>query len=300
MRAILLTLALLPAITGTCAPATPPADYPAALAAAKASRSDIVVLFHGSSWCLPGRQFFKLWQEPGFGATLDQQKILPLAIDQQETPDQAGKDLAQRNAGCPVTPSSFPAIAYFDADGRFIGMLNGLPDLGDASNLGAVVSGLHARRVQRDEAWAKAATLAGTAKAEALGHGLDAMNAGLGPKQVYKDVLEEIRKADPADQSQYIAKYTFSVDQLLGMVLGKARENKHSEAESELNRLVANKRLNKDQAAQLRALQYALYSRWPGHEAQTASALAAMRALDPASDLGRAAASKLDKFKPKS
>ena len=136
-------------------------------------------------------------------------------------------------------------------------------------------------------------------KAGRLGQGLDRMDIGLGPKEIYKPILEEIRKADPNDKSGYIGKYTFSSEKLVDLALAKADKKEFAEADKEFAKWDANPRLSAKQKQELQAARFALYQRWPEKKPELAPLLEKMRDIDPNSELGRAAANYLEQLAPK-
>lgn len=274
-----------------------PADWPAALELAKQEKADIAVLYHGSNWCPPGRAYLARWKSAEFRNRARAASVVLLDIDRLENPDEAAAALAKRNEGSGFGPRSYPALAYFDAEGRMIGNLEGLPGLGPVEQLDRAVGALRDRRIARDAAWKRAEELQGPARAEWLGRGLDAMDIGLGPKKTYQPVFERMKTEDPGDRSGYQGKYTFPGQGLMDMAMNKAGAGQHTEAERELDRWLANPRLSRVQQAELHAARYALYTRWPGREDRAAAALGSLRQVDPESNLGRAAEFKIHQLR---
>lgn len=300
MRRLIFLPAVIAAIWCAPADATPapadhpvPADWPAALELARHEKADIAVLFHGSNWCPPGRAYLARWESPEFRARALAAQVVLVEIDRVENPGEAAVALAKRNEACGVVPRSYPALAYFDSEGRMIGMLEGLPGLGPVGQLDRAVGQLRDRRIARDTAWKRAEGLDGPARAEWLGRGLDAMEIGLGPKKVYGPVFDQMKTLDPEDRSGYLGKYTFPGQGLMEMALNKAGAGQHAEAERELDKWLANRRLSRVQQAELHAARYALYTRWTGREDRAASALGSLRQVDPESHLGKGAEYKI-------
>lgn len=289
---LILMLALAPILALA---ATREPDFTAAKKAAETANADIVVLFHGSDWCQPGKPFAALWNQDAFAHTAG--NVVLVAIDRKETQTEEDKALAEKNKACSPGIRSLPALAYYDSKGRLIGTRSGLPELGNPQALSEILRKFTAMRTLRDQQWAKAEKLQGTQKAEALGAGLDAMNVGLGEKKVFEPILKEIQKADPDDRSGYYGKYTFPGLDYAPQILDKyVKEKKFDEGEAELAKWSRNTRLNVTQRQQLMAARFALYQNWPEKKDQAKVALKAMRDADPKSMLGMAAANYLAEY----
>lgn len=272
------------------------ADFEAARAAAKATGAPIAVLIHGSDWNRAGEKLLPVWKDPRFAAVVGPSTVL-LAIDRKERPDPADERLVAANAGCNPPVRSLPAVALYDSEGRLAGVCDGLPAIEDAGGLPTAVKRLQAVLARRDACWLRAKSLQGPRRAAALGEGLAVMKLGAGPDKIYQGVIDEIKAADPSDESGYFGHFTFSRDGLLGMVQDKAGRNEHAAAEAELQRWNRNTRLDNTQRQELQAARFALYQRWPDKKAEARKALQEMRDIDPKSDLGRAAASYLGLLK---
>ena len=204
---------------------------------------------------------------------------------------------AKRNEACQPPYRSLPAVALYDADGRLVAVRSGMAEIQAAGGLPATLKSMLAMLNERDALWKRAAGSAGVQRTSLFGAGLDRMNQGLGPKNVYQPVLEEMKKADPKDDSGYIGKYSFSQDALLAMVMDKAKKNEQATAEEELAKWNLNTRLNNRQRQELHAARFALYQRWPEKKSSARNALEDMRKVDPKSELGLAAASYLKQLK---
>jgi hypothetical protein len=267
-------------------------DFTAALERAKSSKSGIAVLVRGSDWNRPGEAVAKIWNDPRFVAAVGS-GVLLVEIDRKENPAPEDEARMKRNAAGNPDVRSIPAVAFYDDEGRLVGSFSGLAEIDAAGGILAATKKLAAVRRQRDEFWATAKSASGMMKAGRLGQGLDAMGIGLGPKGVYKPVLEEMRKADPDDKSGYIAKYTFHSEALVNLALDKAKSGDFQAAETEFEKWEANPRLSPRQKQELAAARYALYQRWPEKKREIAPLLTKMRDIDPDSELGRAAANYL-------
>jgi len=291
MRTLLILLS-----SSLLATAAPVADFATALEQAKTSKAPIAVFIHGSDWNKPGETLAKTWNDPRIADAAGTATLL-VSIDCKESPTDAEKEAAKRNEACQPPYRSLPAVALYDADGRLVAVRSGMAEIQAAGGLPATLKSMLAMLNERDALWKRAAGSAGMQRASLFGAGLDRMNQGLGPKNVYQPVLEEMKKADPKDDSGYIGKYSFSHDALLSMVMDKAKKNEQAAAEEELAKWNRNTRLNNRQRQELHAARFALYQRWPEKKSSARSALEDMRKVDPKSDLGLAAASYLKQLK---
>lgn len=273
------------------------ADFSAAAAEAKASKSDIVVFVHGSDWNRPGEVVAKIWNDPRFLTSVGP-GVLLVDVDRKENQSDAEKAALKKNEAGNPPVRSLPAVAVYDSEGRLVGSVSGTEELNAAGGLLAATKKLLVTRRERDEVWKAAEGASAVMKAGRLGQGLDRMNIGLGPKGIYKPVLEEIRKADPEDKSGYVGKYTFSGDALVGLALKAAETKTYSDAEGEFAKWDRNPRLSGTQRQELQAAKFALYQRWPEKKDAIRPTLEKMRDVDPKSELGQAAANYLEMLFP--
>lgn len=273
-------------------------DFTAALDRTKSSKAVIAVLVRGSDWNRPGEIAAKTWNDPRFLSSIGS-GVLLLDLDRKENPTDADKALAKLNEKGNPAVRSIPAIALYDSEGRLIGSFSGTAEIDGAGGLLPATKRLLATSRERDEFWKSANGSSGMMKAGRLGQGLDRMDIGLGPKGIYKSVLEEMRKADPEDKSGYVGKYTFSAEGLVDLALDKAEKKEFAEADKEFSRWETNPRLSPKQRQQLQAARFALYQRWPEKKPEIGSLLEKMRDIDPKSGLGRAASNYLQMLAPK-
>ena len=278
------------------AAAGPVADFATALEQAKSSKTAIAVLIHGSDWNKPGEALAKSWNDPRFSESAGKTTLL-VSIDRKESPNAAETEAAKRNEACQAPLRSLPAIALYDCDGRLVAVRSGMIEIRASGGLAGTIKSMGALLNDRDALWRRAATAGGTQRASLLGGGLDRMNLGLGPNNIYQPVLDDMKKSDPKDESGYIGKYTFSHAALLSMVMEKSKVNAQAAAEVELVKWNQNSRLATRQRQELHAARFALYQRWPEKKSSARNALEDMRKADPKSDLGLAAASYLKQLK---
>lgn len=276
--------------------AAPVADFTTALEQAKTAKSPIAVLVHGSDWNRPGELLAKAWLEPKFQQELGD-AVLTVMLDLKEQPTPAETAAAKRNEGCQPPFRSLPAIALYDCDGRLVALRSGVAEIRAAGGLGGTLKAMRRLLAERDAIWRSAHGQAGPRRAVLLGNGLDLMNQGLGPKNCYQPVLDDLRKADPKDESGYLAKYAFSPWTLLESVMNRAAKKEFAAAERETAGWLANPRLSPRQRQEVHAARFALYQRWPERQASARTALEDLRKADPKSDLGIAAESYLKLLK---
>ncbi|WP_193213607.1 hypothetical protein [Luteolibacter marinus] len=276
-------------LSGSLFAAERAADFPAALDKAKAGGQDIAVLYHGSDWCAPGEKVAAMWRRDDFEKGMGKDVVL-VAIDRKERPDEAEAATAKRNEACPVGVRSYPGIALFDAEGRLVAKREGMSEIESMGAPGqALLRAVEVRR-KRDALWQRAAKESGPAAARLLGKGLDMMNLGLGPKDVYKPVLERIRKEDPEDRSGYVARYTFPGMKLVESAMKLAGEQKFEDADKEIAAWLSKRSLLPDQRQQALSARFALYNRWDARKGDVKSVLRELEKADPESELGKGAA----------
>ena len=268
------------------------ADFPAALGKAKSGGQDIAVLFHGSDWCLPGKKLGDYWKSGNF-TKFAGDNLLVLDIDRKESPTTGDEALAKLNEACPVKPRSLPAIALFDHEGRLVALREGTPELDSLGKPEQAIQRAIDVRKKRDDFWKKAEGARGPQKASLLAGGLDLMGLGTGPKDVYKPVVEEMKKADPEDRSGAVARYTFPGRKLLETAVSDGKEGKFAEADAEIGGWLKKPQLTKDQRQEALAARFALYQRWPEKKNGLPAVLKEIEKLDPKSELGAAAKSYL-------
>ena len=291
MRSLIILL-----VTSLLAAAAPVADFATALEQAKSTKAAIAVFIHGSDWNKAGEALAKTWNDPRFSEAAGNTTLL-VSIDRKESPTAAETEAAKRNEGCQPPYRSLPAVALYDGDGRLVAVRSGVTEIQAGGGLPATVKSMHAVMTERDALWKRATAASGTQRASLLGGGLDRMNQGLGPKNIYQPVLDDMKKSDPKDASGYIGKYTFSQGALLDMVMDKSKKNEQAAAEEELAKWNRNTRLSPRQRQELHAARFALYQRWPEKKSSARNALEDMRKADPKSELGLAAASYLKQLK---
>lgn len=265
-------------------------DYPAALAAAKASGKDILVLADGPGWAPDsGRVRAALASDAARRSLGDRVLWGVFEYESAGAPD-AGKPAKKKGAEPEVAPWNLPALLVVDPEGRVGAMAEGLRHDSVGGVLSRVPALLDARK-RRDDLWAKARAAAGPERAKLLGAGLDLMPLDRAVER--KDIIDDIRKSDAKDSSGYLLKYTFDASAYHeGRVDKLIAEKKVGELLAGIDRDLANPRLT---VRQKQVLLTGKFQALRGTD-RLAPALDVLRrivAMDPRNDMGRGAANYL-------
>lgn len=214
-------------------------DYPAAVAAAKSSRKDILVLVDGPGWAPDSAEVRKVFVSSGVRSRFGDKVVWSL-IEQSDT-----GEAPEKKPGKPVEPEvnpwNLPALLVIDPDGRVGAVAEGVRAK-TASGILSRAASLIDTRKKRDDIWKRARAATGSQRAQLFGSGLDLMPLDRAMER--KDIIDEIRKADAKDATGYLAKYTFDpgafhekqVDPLI-------RAKKYDELTKLLDGYLANPRL---------------------------------------------------------
>ncbi|HEY3321160.1 MAG TPA: discoidin domain-containing protein [Planctomycetota bacterium] len=200
--------------------------------------------------------------------------------------------------------SRCPRIALMDSQGRAVACEN-KPRLGlTPRTMAELIKKLRAKREQRDALWAKAEQAKGAEKAELLRQSLDLLEFGGWPgnENCYKFVHDEMRKADPKDESGAVRWLGFGSDVLGGVAWTpgnewwKVLEGKKEYTDAEYNEALAridkelkdprNRVLKKEQIQHIMVAKYHVFKRWPGHQEQRFDVQREIAALDPTTIFG--------------
>lgn len=182
-------------------------DFEAAKATAAEKDQSLLMDFTGSDWCgwcikLNEEVFSK---DPFKEGVKD--KFVLVELDYPQDDSKLSEETKEQNAKLQqeYAIQGYPTIILADAKGRpfaTTGYQQGGPE-----KYVAHLDELLKKRTARDEAFANAAKLEGTAKAEALIAALDSM--GLEETlqvNFYGDVMEQIKAADPEDKTGFTAR----------------------------------------------------------------------------------------------
>ncbi len=179
-------------------------DFAAAKKEAAASKKDLLIDFTGSDWCgwciKLNKEVFS--QEPFKAGVKD--KFVLVELDYPKNKSKLSAETIKQNEELrkkyPVR--GFPTILLADADGRPFAVTG--YQAGGPEAYVKHLDELRAKKTARDESVAAAAKASGVDKAKALVAALAAM--GLADTMVasfYGDVAEQIKAADPKDETGY-------------------------------------------------------------------------------------------------
>ena len=182
-------------------------DYEAAKKQAVDGKKDMLIDFTGSDWCgwcikLVEEVFSK---DPFKEGVKDKFVLVELDFPKDQskiTPEvKAQNEKLQKQ----FKISGFPTIVLADAQGRPYATTG--YQAGGPEKYVEHLDELRKKRVARDEAFKTAESLEGAAKAKALVAALEGMDL---PEEMvpsfYGGVIEQIKKADPKDESGYVKK----------------------------------------------------------------------------------------------
>lgn len=271
------------------------ADFPAALARAKRENLPLLVLFSGSDWNTDSKPVLDVWTSPDWEQKLTGKTLL-LNIDRKENPDDAARVLEEKNKACKTWISTHPTLVLYDSQGRQAGMVSGAPGIAAAGGLHRAVGGLYQALRERDDLWQRAEKENGIRKAALIGEGLDRIGAGAGKE--WEPERQAIAKADPKDSLGYLAKYQFVSREHVNRITEAKDATAWEVIGKELDVLARNPRLSASQRQEVHAARFALFKKWPGHEAEARRALEEMEKADPKSVPGKASANRKKMLAP--
>lgn len=205
---------------------------------------------------------------------------------------QAAFDLSQRNGKAGASAQRYPALLLYEplpgaakADGRYVlyGRLDEF-ELGSTPEATlAKVRELQEKRRQRDALLASAAQAAGPARATQLGRALDL--PGLVYDGGFRNArLDEMKKADPADQSGYFDKVCFDPGRIAKAAYELAQKQDSAGAVAKIDQILAAKRnspLSSQQQQRLMLVKFNFLRSWKGHEEERFAVCQEMFKLDP-------------------
>lgn len=180
-------------------------DYAAAKKEAAETKKDLLIEFTGSDWCPPCIKLNKeVISQDAFKAGVKDKFVL-LEVDSPKDKSKLSEETLKQNAelGKKYQIKGVPTILLCDADGKPFAKTGYQP--GGPEAYVKHLDELRAKKAVRDESFASAGKLEGVAKAKALVAALGAME--LGDEMVqnfYGDVTEQIKVADPKDETGYI------------------------------------------------------------------------------------------------
>lgn len=202
----------------------------------------------------------------------------------------AAKELAEKNKRFTWRDDDVPRVALLDSKGRPVSSEDKLRIGLTTANLAARIRQLQQLRLRRDELWAKAERIKGPAKAEMLRQSLDLLGLAnsTGHDKAYAFVHEEIRAADPKDESGALRWLQFSSDprdvpEQVSDALKLVSEKRYQDALTLLDRELADPRnriLDHDRIQRIMLGRFQVYRQWPGNEEKRFDELRKIAALD--------------------
>ncbi len=189
-----------------------------------------------------------------------------------------------------------PRIALMDSQNRAVACENKPRLKLTIKTLADRIKELRAVREKRDAMWASAEKLEGPDKAELLRKSMDQLGFAnwAGNDNCYKFIQDEMRAADPKDESGAIRWLSFGAngrDGAPGMeaVWKALGEKNYEDALAEVDKQLAdprNKALDHDRIQRIMLAKYQIYHSWPGHEEDCFAAQQKIADLDQTTYLG--------------
>ncbi len=266
------------------------ANYEDAVARAKAGGKDIVVFQHGSDWNRLGEKLLtNVWMKAEFAKAVGD--VVLVAIDRPDTVSGAEAEaLKAKNAKFTWRGDDVPRIALLDREGRAVTSEDKPRADLTAATMAARVRELQQKRVRRDALWDAAGKEKGAARAELLRQSLDLLGLGnsTGHEKAYKFVQDQIKEADPGDESGAQRWLQFSADprgvpKCVNDALKLVGEKQYEDALAALDRELAdphNRVLDHDRVQRIMLGRFQVYRQWPGYEEKRFDELKKIAALD--------------------
>ena len=269
--------------------------YADALSQASGSGRDIVLFVDGSNWSAAAGRVREALASAGlrrsFGdkviwARIDQPEMSVAEWDESQKPDNKAKANGRQEPN--YTAWNIPALLLLDSSGKVFRAVEGVTTDSLARNL-AELKGAMADIEKRDERWTQARGKTGREKATLLGEGLDCMPMNLATER--KEIIEQIKAADPDDASGYLLKYTFDPSQFHeGVVMKLIQDKAYDKVFALVDKNLANSRLTMFQRQTMLAAKFQAYRAME----DLPNAIAILKkivSLDPGTDEARGAAS---------
>jgi len=284
MRHLILIPALVVAAHAQVA-VTTAADWPDAVAKAKAEGKSVAVLLDGSDWSPLSSSFrTQVVGSEAVRSTTARSHVW-VTIDSPERETEASKALAERNKPFGYRPWNLPAVALADTEGRVYASVPALEARDSATLIGRLAAAqagfdrLRARLAAADK-------LSGERKAAGIGAALAEIDLGLARSQ-FKGLIQEMAKLDPKDSSGWRLRYEFDdLGFLEGTVLKLCDQKKFAEAIRECDQRLANPYLATEQRQQILAARFAAQRR-AGRMNEALGTLGQISALDGRTELGQ-------------
>jgi thiol-disulfide isomerase/thioredoxin len=185
-------------------------DFAAAKKQAADEKKDLLIEFTGSDWCVYCIKLNEqVFSHAPFKAGVKDKFVL-VELDYPRKPENIAKlsdetKAQNKELQAKYSINAFPTIVLCDAEGRpyaSTGFQRGGPE-----KYVTHLDELRAKKDVRDKSFAEAAKLEGLAKAKVLVAALDALSAmqlgDLTVARCYPDVVDQIKAADPKDETGY-------------------------------------------------------------------------------------------------
>ena len=185
-------------------------DFAAAKKQAADEKKDLLIDFTGSDWCgWCERLNEQVFIQAPFKAGVKDKFVL-VELDYPQKPENVAKlsdetKAQNKELQAKYSINGYPTILLCDAEGRpyaKTGFQKGGPEIYVTH-----LDELRAKKDVRDKSFAEAAKLEGLAKAKVLVAALDAISAmklqDLAVARCYPDVVDQIKAADPKDETGY-------------------------------------------------------------------------------------------------
>lgn len=186
-------------------------DYEAAKKQAAAEKKDLLLDFTGSDWCPPCKALnSKVFSQAEF-RELTKDKFVLVELDFPQDKSKLSEETKKQNNELQARYAieGYPTIFLCDASGRPFAKTGLQP--GGPKEYADHLDELRGKKGDFDKALAEAGKKEGVDKARALAYCLESLEIGLpAVSEFYRDVLDQIKAADPESQSGYIQKLELS------------------------------------------------------------------------------------------
>ena len=207
--------------------------------------------------------------------------------------------LRGRNKALPVKTGNYPAVLVFDAKSELLGAVHGIPFDVQSAALAGEIKDIFSKRDETAQVWVKSQRTRGVEKAKLLGQWLElkgCTSLRFGSKNIHKPVFEELKKADPKDQSHYVRKFGFDAGAIAKEVARIVKEDENSKAIEYLDQEISNPlntRLSTTQIQNLHLQKHRIYKGWKEQQDKIWDVYKDIVKVDPDTVLGIGAQGKL-------
>ena len=260
------------------------------LAKGSSDKKDILVVFTGSDWCPPCKALKRnIFAKEAFMTAAPKKFVLvELDFPRRKAQDAETKKV-NREVATKFGIRGYPTVLLLDSKGRPYSKVQ-RPATPEAylKHLDELVQ----VRVKRDAAFAEASKLEGVDKAKALVKALNMVDASF--HSFYKDVVDQIAKADPEDKSGFVKaqKLKTQMKTLAQTCMGFARANQRAKSIETINKFITDNKLEgtMKQEAMFMHLMYSYTTRTIEEVNAVEKIIDEMIKIDANSPLGKRAA----------